>query len=88
MRSTSAPVMLPPRRRYFCLLALILLATPLVWGIVLPDSPELVHKEGRRLAAAPAAPELGGVGRASGPIDAYLKDHFGLRHAMINCTRT
>ncbi len=85
MRSTSAPVMLPPRRRYFCLLALILLATPLVWGMILPDSPELVHKEGRRLAPRPAVPEnLAGWVELPGRVDAYLKDRFGLRHAMIN----
>src|ERR1700692_138837 len=83
--TSSDPVLLPPRRRYFCILALVLLATPLVWGIILPDSPDLVQKEGRRLAPRPAAPDdLAGWIELPGQVDAYLKDRFGLRHAMIN----
>ena len=71
-------------RRYFAALSLLLLATPLVWGIVRPDSPELIFKEGRRLALAPAAPDaLWDWAALPGQIDAYLKDHFGLRHTMI-----
>ena len=77
-------VMLPRRRRYFCVLAFLLVATPLVWGVVLPDSPELIYREGRRLAAAPAPPEgLAGWITLPGEVDAYLRDRFGLRHAMI-----
>jgi alginate O-acetyltransferase complex protein AlgJ len=71
-------------RRYFAALSMVLLATPLVWGIARPDSPELIYKEGRRLAAAPAAPDaLEDWVVLPGQIDAYLKDHFGLRHTMI-----
>ena len=76
--------MLRRHRRLFALLGFLLLATPLVWGMVLPDSPELIFKEGRRLAPAPSAPAAltDWVG-LPGEVDAFLKDHFGLRHAMI-----
>ena len=48
--------MLVSYRRYFALLAFLLLATPLVVGVIRPDSPSAILKEGRRLAAAPNAP--------------------------------
>jgi alginate O-acetyltransferase complex protein AlgJ len=71
-------------RRYFAVLSMVLLATPLVWGMARPDSPELIYREGRRLAPAPAAPDaLEDWAVLPGQIDAYLKDHFGLRHTMI-----
>ncbi len=72
-------------RRFFALAAFALLATPTVWGVVLPDSPEMIYAtEGRRLAPAPAAPAgLTGWTALPGEVDAYLKDRFGLRHAMI-----
>jgi alginate O-acetyltransferase complex protein AlgJ len=76
--------MLLRHRRYFAALSMVLLATPLVWGIARPDSPELIYKEGRRLAPAPAAPDaLEDWAVLPGQVDAYLKDHFGLRHTMI-----
>lgn len=68
-------------RRLFALLAFGLLATPLVVGIVRPDGPEQVFKEGRRLAPAP---DFRGSWMAlPGQIDRYLSDHFGVRHTMI-----
>ena len=71
-------------RRYFAALSLLMLATPLLWGMVRPDSPELIFKEGRRLAPMPSPPDaLAGWAALPGQIDAYLKDHFGLRHTMI-----
>jgi hypothetical protein len=52
--------------------------------MVKPDSPELIFKEGRRLAAPPATPDgLGDLRLLPGQIDAYLKDHFGFRHMLI-----
>ncbi len=41
-------------------------------------------KEGRRLAPAPRIPETGeGWLALPAELDAYLRDHFGLRHALI-----
>src|SRR5271165_7130892 len=75
-------------RRIFAVLSFLLLATPLVFGILLPDSPELVFKEGRRLVPAPAAPaDLADLIALPGEVDDYLKDRFGLRHAMIKLHR-
>ena len=71
-------------RRLFAALSFLVLAAPLVWGMVLPDSSEFILKEGRRAAAAPRAPAtLTDWLDVSSQIDAYLEDHFGLRHAMI-----
>src|SRR5271163_2993111 len=80
--------MLPRHRRYFALLAFLLLATPLVVGVVRPDSPELILKEGRMLAPAPQPPRSWEALRAlPAQIDAYLRDHFGLRQTMIRTHR-
>ena len=76
--------MLLRQRRYFAVLAFLLLAAPLAAGIVLPDSPAEILKEGRRLAPAPKAPATRGDWLAlPAEVDAYLKDHFGLRRVMI-----
>lgn len=76
--------MLRRYRRYLALLAFGLLATPLVVGIIKPDSPNTILKEGRYLAAAPKAPATGGDWLTlPKEVDAYLKDHFGLREKMI-----
>lgn len=76
--------MLVSYRRYFALLAFLLLATPLVVGVIRPDSPSAILKEGRRLAAAPNAPATSGDWlQLPGRIDAFLRDHFGLRQALI-----
>ena len=80
--------MLARHRRYFALLAFLLLATPLVVGVVKPDSPELILKEGRLLAPAPDAPlSLAELTAFPAGADAYLKDHFGLRQTMIHAQR-
>ncbi len=80
----QASAMILRRRRYFALAAAALLATPLVVGLVAPDSPASVLKEGRRLAPAPRLPVTAEDWAAlPGVIDAFLKDHFGLRSAMI-----
>ncbi len=76
--------MLSRHRRYFAALTLGLLAAPLVWGLFAPDSPDLIYKEGRRLAPAPGRPaDLAALRAFPAQVDAYLRDHFGLRHAMI-----
>ena len=75
-------------RRSFAALSFCLLATPLVWGLVSQDKPELVYQEGRRLAPRPDLPsDFAGLAALPGQIDAFLKDHFGLRHAMIKLHR-
>src|SRR5580693_9306112 len=76
--------MLLGSRRYFAALALLLLATPLVVGIIWPDSPAAILKEGRSLAPAPQMPESGASWLAlPRRVDAFLQDHFGLRQALI-----
>ncbi len=80
--------MLARYRRYFAILAFALLATPLVVGLVRPDRPELILKEGRMLASAPRAPlSWDALVAFPGAADAYLKDHFGLRQTMIHTQR-
>jgi alginate O-acetyltransferase complex protein AlgJ len=75
--------MLRRHRRFLAVAALLLLATPLAVGILRPDSPDLIYKEGRKLAPAPAPNGLADLAKLPGQIDAYLKDHFGFRHMMI-----
>ena len=80
--------MLIGHRRYFAALAFLVLAAPLAVGVVLPDSAASVLKEGRRPAPAPGVPasltELAGW---PGAADAYLKDRFGLRQALLHAYR-
>jgi alginate O-acetyltransferase complex protein AlgJ len=76
--------MLKSHRRFFAVLAFMLLATPLVVGFVRPDPPAAILKEGRYLAPAPGIP----AARAdwltlSARIDAFLGDHFGFRQVLI-----
>ncbi len=71
-------------RRYFAVLTFILLVTPLAVGIIRPDSPAAILKEGRFLAPAPAPPESSAAWLAlPKQVDAYLRDHFGLRDMLI-----
>jgi alginate O-acetyltransferase complex protein AlgJ len=71
-------------RRYFAIPTFLLLATPLAVGIIRPDGPAAILKEGRFLAPAPRMP-VSSAGWFSLPkeVDAYLRDHFGLRQALI-----
>ena len=76
--------MLRCHRRYFAIVAFLLLATPLVLGVVRPDPPAAVLKEGRYLAPAPTIPAAGDDWLTlSSRIDAFLGDHFGLRQVLI-----
>jgi len=62
----------------------LLLATPLVAGLVHPDDPRLIRKEAREPAPTPAPPQtLAAAVALPAATDAYLKDHFGLREKMI-----
>ena len=75
-------------RRIFALVAFCLLAAPLVVGVVAPDSPASVFREGRSLAPAPRLPTTGASWLAlPAAVDAYLKDHFGLRQTLITAHR-
>ena len=76
--------MLRQYRRYFALLAFGLLVTPLVVGIVKPDGPEAILKEGRYLTPPPPAPASADDWlELPKETDAYLRDHFGLRQVLI-----
>jgi alginate O-acetyltransferase complex protein AlgJ len=80
----SSSGMLRRHRRLFAVAVFILLATPLVFGIVKPDSVASILKEGRNPAPPPNAPDSRGDWLTlPREIDAYLKDRFGLREKMI-----
>jgi alginate O-acetyltransferase complex protein AlgJ len=80
--------MLFRHRRLFAVLVFLLIATPFVVGLVAPDSPATVFAEGRLLAPRPGPPK-GWADWFALPkeTDAFLKDHFGLRHVMIRAHR-
>ncbi|MBV9287410.1 MAG: hypothetical protein JO288_06240 [Hyphomicrobiales bacterium] len=72
------------RRRYLAPVALALIATPLLVGLVKPDGEASFLAEGRRPAPAPTMPAgLGELAVLPERVDAYLKDHFGLRRELI-----
>jgi alginate O-acetyltransferase complex protein AlgJ len=76
--------MLKSHRRYFAIAAFLLLATPLALGVVRPDPPAAILKEGRYLAPAPTIPAASDDWLTlSARIDAFLGDHFGLRQVLI-----
>ena len=76
--------MLARYRRYFAVLGFLLLATPLVIGLVAPDGPAAILKEKRQPAPPPAPPaSLASLAAVPAETDAWLKDHFGLREKMI-----
>jgi alginate O-acetyltransferase complex protein AlgJ len=76
--------MLRRHRRYFAIVAFLLLATPLALGVVRPDPPAAILKEGRYLAPAPTIPAASDDWLTlSARIDAFLGDHFGLRQVLI-----
>lgn len=80
--------MIARHRRYFALAAAILIAAPLVIGLVAPDGPASVLKEGRRLAPAPGWPATAAGWLAlPAAVDAWARDHFGLRQAMIQANK-
>ena len=80
--------MLLRHRRIFALVAFCALATPLVVGLVAPDSPATVLREGRPVAPTPRLPTTArSLLALSASVDAYLKDHFGLRQLLMTAHR-
>jgi alginate O-acetyltransferase complex protein AlgJ len=76
--------MLRGHRRLFALASFLLLATPLVVGLIKPDGAASILKEGRNPSPAPQSPDSPGDWLTlPREIDAYLKDRFGLREKMI-----
>jgi alginate O-acetyltransferase complex protein AlgJ len=80
--------MLRRYRRFFAIAAFLLLAAPLVAGLVYPDGAASIRMEGRTPAPAPRAPvdsaDWFGLPKQ---IDAYLQDHIGLRQALLRAHR-
>jgi hypothetical protein len=76
--------MLRRHRRFFAVASFLLLATPLVVGLVKPDGAASILKEGRNPTPTPKSPvSLGDWLTLPRQVDAYLKDRFGLREKMI-----
>jgi hypothetical protein len=72
-------------RRWFAVLAFLLVATPLAVGLAMPDGAASVMKEGRRPAPAPGLPETPeALAEWPGATDAFLKDRFGLRQVFLH----
>jgi alginate O-acetyltransferase complex protein AlgJ len=71
-------------RRYWFVAAAFLLAAPLLAGIVAPSGEAVSQNEARMLAPAPGFPHsLAEWIGAPRQIDAYLRDHFGLRPVFL-----
>ena len=80
--------MLHRYRRFFAVAAFLLLAAPLVAGLVYPDGAASILMEGRTPAPAPRAPvDSADWFRLPKQIDAYLQDHIGLRQALLHAHR-
>jgi alginate O-acetyltransferase complex protein AlgJ len=80
--------MLRRYRRFYAVAAFLLLAAPLVAGLVYPDGAASILMEGRTPAPVPRAPvdSTGWFGLPK-QIDAYLQDHIGLRQALLHAHR-
>jgi alginate O-acetyltransferase complex protein AlgJ len=80
--------MLRPYRRFFAVAAFLVLAAPLVAGLVYPDGAASILMEGRTPEPAPKAPvDSADWFRLPNQIDAYLQDHIGLRQALLHAHR-
>lgn len=76
--------MIHPYRQYWSLLTILLLALPLLAGVVSPGVDTKSSVELRGLAQMPHLPNsVRGWRELPAQIDAYLHDHFGLRERMI-----
>jgi alginate O-acetyltransferase complex protein AlgJ len=80
--------MLSRYRRFFAVAAFLVLATPLVAGLIYPDGAASIIAGGRTPAPAPRAPvnSLDWI-RLPPQIDAYLEDRIGLRQALLRAHR-
>src|SRR5580700_3298865 len=84
----SSSGMLRRYRRFFAVAAFLLLAAPLVAGLVYPDGAASILTEGRTPAPAPRAlVDSADWFRLPQQIDAYLQDHIGLRQALLHAHR-
>jgi len=76
--------MIPRDRRYLPVLIFLLLATPLVAGLIMPESAQEVLKENRTRAPPPPFPRsMREVVAWPKEAEDYLGDRFGLRTQMI-----
>lgn len=77
--------MLRHYRRYWVFPAALLLSLPLVVGIIAPAGKAVSVNEARALAPAPSFPVSFADWRGlPGHVDAFLRDHFGLRDMFIH----
>jgi alginate O-acetyltransferase complex protein AlgJ len=75
-------------RRFFAVVAFVLLATPLLAGVIMGDNGASVVREGRTPARPPTAPRnIASLVALPQKIDMYLRDRFGLRRALIDASR-
>jgi alginate O-acetyltransferase complex protein AlgJ len=71
-------------KRHFLFLVFVLLATPLVAGLLMPANEVEFRKEGRMRSPTPSIPHsLDEVAALPKELDDYLGDRFGLRRQMI-----
>jgi alginate O-acetyltransferase complex protein AlgJ len=76
--------MIPRYRRYLPVLIFLLLATPLVAGLIIPESAREILKEARTRSPAPSVPRsMDDLAAWPKQADDYLNDRFGLRKQMI-----
>ena len=70
--------------RYLAVLAFLLLATPLLSGLPMSESPQAVREEGRTIAPPPRVSlDWNALVTLPKRTDDYLQDRFGLREEMI-----
>ena len=81
------PALLWRYRRWIAVLAFLALAAPPLIGVVHPDDPATIYKEGRKPAPPPSPHTFTDWMWFPVSVDSYLRDHFGLRQAMIDLYR-
>jgi alginate O-acetyltransferase complex protein AlgJ len=81
--------MLRRYRRLWCLVAVVLLAIPMVVNLLRSETAVMSTEELRMLAPGPSMPRrFAEWARLPNAIDAYLRDHFGLREILIRANAT